>query len=109
MTTAVVVEQNSPMLPATMKVTRAPLVSRSAALCGLVAIVVLLLFGHSTNGVAPAVAAPFGVAAGWAGLQLTYATRYAHLYYATPEGGIDFNSEAAPAYSASSTSATTSA
>ena len=71
----------------------------SAALCGLVAIVVLLLVGHSANGVAPAVVAPFGVAAGWAGLQLTYATRYAHLYYETPEGGIDFNSEGAPAYS----------
>ena len=71
----------------------------AAALCGMVAIVVLLLTGHSANGVALAVAAPIGVAAGWAGLQLTYATRYAHLYYETPEGGIDFNNDHAPAFS----------
>ena len=39
-----------------------------------------------------------GGAAVWAGLHLTYATRYAHLYYGTPEGGIDFNSDDPPAY-----------
>ncbi|GAA4792557.1 DUF1345 domain-containing protein [Actinomycetospora chlora] len=71
----------------------------AAALCGLVAIVVLLLLGRSGNQAAAAVAAPVGVAAGWAGLQLTYATRYAHLWYAVPEGGIDFNHDEPPAYS----------
>jgi uncharacterized membrane protein len=70
-----------------------------AALFGLVAIVVLLLIGRSAGGAATAVAAPVGVAAGWAGLQLTYATRYAHLYYEAPEGGIDFNTDEAPDYS----------
>lgn len=70
-----------------------------AALCGLVAIVVLLLLGRSSGGGLAAAAAPVGVAAGWAGLQLTYATRYAHLYYQSPEGGIDFNTDEPPAYS----------
>ena len=27
-----------------------------------------------------------------------YATRYAHLYYETPEGGIDFNADDPPTY-----------
>ena len=45
-----------------------------------------------------AVAAPVGVATVWAGLHLTYATRYAHRYYESPEGGIDFNSAEPPAY-----------
>ena len=34
----------------------------------------------------------------WAGLHLMYATRYAHLYYTPTPGGIDFNSDDAPAY-----------
>jgi uncharacterized membrane protein len=70
----------------------------TAALGGLVAIVVLLLLSRSESGAAAAVAAPAGVAMVWAGLQLTYTTRYAHLYYETPEGGIDFNSGDPPAY-----------
>jgi uncharacterized membrane protein len=69
----------------------------SAGLAGLVATVVLLLI-RSDNGGAAAVIAPIGVAAVWAGLHLTYATRYAHLYYRTDSGGIDFNSEDPPAY-----------
>jgi uncharacterized membrane protein len=70
-----------------------------AALAGLVAIVVLLLLGRSGSQGVAAVVAPIGVAAGWAGLQLTYATRYAHLYYQGPVGGIDFNHDDLPAYS----------
>ena len=69
----------------------------TAALGGLVATVVLLLIRSQSGGVA-AVIAPIGVAAVWAGLHLTYATRYAHLYYRTDAGGIDFNSEHPPAY-----------
>jgi uncharacterized membrane protein len=34
----------------------------------------------------------------WAGLHLMYATRYAHLYYGAPEGGINFNSPDHPTY-----------
>jgi uncharacterized membrane protein len=69
----------------------------TAALSGLVATVVLLLI-RSQNGGLAAVIAPIGVAAVWAGLHLTYATRYAHLYYRGDAGGIDFNSEHPPAY-----------
>jgi uncharacterized membrane protein len=65
------------------------------ALCGLVAIVVLLLLGDSAGGAAIALA---GVFMAWAALHLMYATRYAHLYYLTAAGGIDFNSDDPPAY-----------
>jgi uncharacterized membrane protein len=70
----------------------------SAALAGLIATVLLLLVGGSKNEGALDVAAPVAVAAVWAGLHLTYATRYAHRYYDPPEGGIDFNTEEPPAY-----------
>jgi uncharacterized membrane protein len=70
----------------------------SAALGGLVAIVVLLLLSRSQSGQMAAAAAPAGVATVWAGLHLMYATRYAHLYYESPEGGIDFNAEDPPTY-----------
>jgi uncharacterized membrane protein len=65
------------------------------ALCGLVGIVVLLLQGNSQVAAAIALA---GVFTAWAALHLMYATRYAHLYYLAPEGGIDFNSGEPPAY-----------
>jgi uncharacterized membrane protein len=70
----------------------------AAALGGLVAIMALLLLSRSASGRAVAVAAPIGVAMFWAELHLTYATRYAHRYYETPEGGIDFNTEDPPSY-----------
>jgi uncharacterized membrane protein len=38
------------------------------------------------------------VAASWAMLHTLFAQRYAALYYRRPEGGIDFNDGAAPAY-----------
>ncbi|MFG2832466.1 DUF1345 domain-containing protein [Streptomyces sp. NPDC048434] len=69
-----------------------------AALCGLVAIVLLLLLGKSDAGHAAAATALAGVFMAWAALHLMYATRYAYLYYMKPAGGIDFNSERAPAY-----------
>jgi uncharacterized membrane protein len=65
------------------------------ALCGLVAIVVLLLLGDSAGAAAVALA---GVFMAWAALHLMYATRYAHLYYQTGTGGIDFNSDDPPTY-----------
>jgi uncharacterized membrane protein len=67
----------------------------TAALGGLVAIVVVLLLSRSQSG---QMAAPAGVATAWAGLNLMCATRYAHLYYESPEGGIDFNAEDPPTY-----------
>ena len=69
-----------------------------AALGGLVAIVVLLLLSRSETGRAAAAVAPVGVSTVWAGLHLMYATRYAHRYYETPEGGIDFNADEPPTY-----------
>jgi uncharacterized membrane protein len=69
-----------------------------SALGGLVAIVGLLLLSKSANGQAAAAAAPVAVSTVWAGLHLMYATRYAHLYYGAPVGGIDFNAHDLPTY-----------
>jgi uncharacterized membrane protein len=70
----------------------------AAALGGLVTIVVLLLLSGSGSGQAAAAAAPIGVFTVWAVLHLMYATRYAHLYYEAPEGGINFNAQDPPTY-----------
>ena len=68
------------------------------ALAGLVGIVLLLLLTGSGSGPAAAALAAGGVFMVWAGLHLMYATRYAHLYYESPEGGIDFNAKDPPTY-----------
>ena len=73
------------------------LVVVAAALCGLVAIVLLLLRGKSDTDHVAATTALCGVFLAWAALHLMYATRYAYLYYASG-GGIDFNSQDPPAY-----------
>ncbi|MGW3953201.1 DUF1345 domain-containing protein [Streptomyces sp. NPDC004752] len=73
------------------------LVVVTAALCGLLGIVLLLVFGRSADGHAAAAGALCGVFMAWAALHLMYATRYAHLY-CTASGGIDFNSDEPPAY-----------
>jgi uncharacterized membrane protein len=65
------------------------------ALFGLVGIVVLLVRGNSDVAAALALA---GVFMAWASLHLMYATRYAHLYYIEPVGGIDFNTDEPPTY-----------
>jgi len=67
----------------------------AVALCGLVGVVVLLLLRNSPVVASIALA---GVFLAWAALHLMYATRYAHLYYLDPAGGIDFNSPEPPAY-----------
>jgi uncharacterized membrane protein len=74
------------------------LVVVAVALCGLVGVVLLLLLGDSRAGQAAAATALAGVFMAWAALHLMYATRYAHLFYAAPEGGIDFNSHEPPTY-----------
>ncbi|CAM5420538.1 hypothetical protein SCALM49S_08427 [Streptomyces californicus] len=80
----------------------------TAALLGLVGIVVLLLIGHTDLSHAAAALALCGVFMSWAALHLMYAARYAYLYYRTPGGGgIDFNTVNRRATSTSSTSATT--
>jgi uncharacterized membrane protein len=70
----------------------------AAALCALLSIVVLLLRGKTADGHTAAATALAGVFMGWASLHLMYSTRYAHLFYGNPPGGIDFNSENPPAY-----------
>jgi uncharacterized membrane protein len=70
----------------------------AVALGGLVGIVVLLLSSGSGSGRAAAATAPGGVFMIWAALHLMYAARYAHLYYGTANGGIDFNSDDKPSY-----------
>ncbi|MFI9557409.1 DUF1345 domain-containing protein [Nonomuraea endophytica] len=75
------------------------LVVVAVALCGLVAIVVLLAVGNADPGHAAAATALGGVFMAWAALHLMYATRYAYLYYQKTPGGIDFNSDQPPAYS----------
>ena len=67
----------------------------AVALCGFIGVVVLLLLRNSQVVAAIALA---GVFLAWAVLHLMYATRYAHLYYLGPAGGIDFNSPEPPAY-----------
>lgn len=77
------------------------LVVVAVALCGLFAIVLLLLLGEADTGHAGAATALFGVFMAWAALHLMYATRYAYVYYdegGEGEGGIDFNSRHSPAY-----------
>ncbi|MFF7970327.1 DUF1345 domain-containing protein [Streptomyces sp. NPDC007905] len=73
------------------------LVVVAVTVCGLVAIMLLLLLGPSDTGHAGAAIALLGVFMSWAALHLMYAARYAYLYYAF-EGGIDFNSDQPPAY-----------
>ncbi|MFD7292969.1 DUF1345 domain-containing protein [Streptomyces sp. NPDC059897] len=68
------------------------------ALCGLGAIVVLLLLHGSGARNAAAAVALGGVFMAWAALHLMYAARYAYLYYQDTAGGIDFNSDDPPAY-----------
>ncbi|MFJ5830931.1 DUF1345 domain-containing protein [Streptomyces sp. NPDC093089] len=72
----------------------------ATAVCGLVGIVGMLVVGRSALSHAAAATALCGVFMAWAALHLTYATRYAYLYYALkPGGGIDFNSPVPPRYS----------
>ncbi len=70
----------------------------AAAVGGLAGIVTLLLLSGSGTGRAAAAIAPGGVFMLWAAMHLMYATRYAHLYYSAPVGGINFNSTEPPTY-----------
>jgi len=67
-------------------------------LLGLSGVGLLITGGTITASWPPAVAV-LGVFMAWASLHLMYATRYAFIYYAIGEpGGIDFNSDEAPAF-----------
>lgn len=69
----------------------------AAALCGLFAIVLLLLRDEAENDHIAAAAALSGVFMAWAALHLMYAARYAYAYYEETRG-IDFNSDDPPTY-----------
>ncbi|HZE41380.1 MAG TPA: DUF1345 domain-containing protein [Stackebrandtia sp.] len=69
-----------------------------AALSGLIGIVLLLIFGDAGTGPAAPAVALSGVFMAWGALHLMYGSRYAHLYYTRPEGGIDFNTDDPPSY-----------
>ncbi|MFI0962736.1 DUF1345 domain-containing protein [Streptomyces sp. NPDC021080] len=74
------------------------LVVVAVALCGLCAIVLMLLRGgRSDHNHVAALTALCGVITAWAALHLMYAARYAYVYYDT-NGGIDFNTDDPPAY-----------
>ncbi|MER8047202.1 DUF1345 domain-containing protein [Streptomyces sp. NPDC094032] len=77
----------------------AEIVVVSAALSGLVAIVLLLLGADPGTGHAAAATALAGVFLAWAALHLMYAARYADMYYGEPGGGIDFHSDEPPRFS----------
>ncbi|WP_280236743.1 DUF1345 domain-containing protein [Nocardia cyriacigeorgica] len=70
----------------------------TVASSGLIGIVVILVLGDTGAGEAAAAVALGGVFMSWATLHLMYAARYAYLYYESPRGGIDFNSDEQPAY-----------
>ncbi|MFJ2829471.1 DUF1345 domain-containing protein [Streptomyces sp. NPDC087263] len=70
----------------------------AVALCGLSAIVLLLVRGSkAADGQAAAVTALCAVFLAWSALHLMYAARYAYVYY-EDNGGIDFNSDQPPSY-----------
>ncbi|HEY7010426.1 MAG TPA: DUF1345 domain-containing protein [Jatrophihabitantaceae bacterium] len=69
-----------------------------AALGSLAGIIVVLLVGTSATRNAAAALGLAGVFMAWAMLHMMYTTRYAHLYYGEPVGGIDFNSTEPPSY-----------
>ena len=70
----------------------------AAALGSLVGITVLLVLANSSTRNSGAAIGLVALFLAWAMLHLTYAARYAYLYYGDPVGGIDFNSSDPPAY-----------
>ncbi|MFC0069160.1 DUF1345 domain-containing protein [Umezawaea endophytica] len=69
----------------------------TAAVASLAA-VALLLTASGANPDLRAGLSVGSVAVAWAAVHTTFAVRYARLYYAGPDGGIDFNSGEPPAY-----------
>jgi uncharacterized membrane protein len=70
-----------------------------AAVASLVAVGLLLLITWSGSGSDAQAALSVGsVALAWSAVHTTFTTRYARLYYAGPDGGIDFNQPEPPQY-----------
>ena len=73
----------------------------SANVAAIVAVVIVIVSGNNANGPAKAALAFLAltvVAASWLMLHTLFTLRYTELYYATPEGGIDFNQDEPPQY-----------
>jgi uncharacterized membrane protein len=68
------------------------------AIGAVTVIALILILGRSHGQNVAAAIGLAGVFMNWAVLHMMYAARYAHLYYAAPVGGIDFNSDESPAY-----------
>ncbi len=77
------------------------LVLLTAAVASLVGVGLLLTEGAQKNGPSPALAITVSlvsVVLSWSVVHLVFTTRYAQLYFAAPEGGIDFNEDDPPLY-----------
>jgi uncharacterized membrane protein len=73
----------------------------SANVAAIVAVVIVIVSGNNANGPAKAALAFLAltvVAASWLMLHTVFTLRYTELYYANPEGGIDFNQDEPPQY-----------
>ena len=73
----------------------------AASLLSLVTVVLVLFAHRSTTGTPSVLRAALGIVSvvlAWAVVHTIYTLRYARMYYAEPEGGIDFNGPEAPAY-----------
>ena len=68
------------------------------SLVNLLTIMVILVRGASDTHTTGAVLGLLGILLTWAMLHLMYGARYAHEYYKSPQGGIDFNSQDPPRY-----------
>jgi uncharacterized membrane protein len=73
----------------------------SASVASLGAVIVVLVHAHSAHGATQAMLAGLGVlsvAVSWFTVHTVFLLRYALLYYAGPEGGIDFKMAERPSY-----------
>ncbi|MBW8762557.1 MAG: DUF1345 domain-containing protein [Microbacterium sp.] len=79
----------------------ARLISTLGSVVSLAAVLVVSIQAQQMQGVdryALAGVAVVSVAASWALIQVEYVLRYARMYHAEPDGGIDFNQKEAPEY-----------
>jgi uncharacterized membrane protein len=79
----------------------ARLVAFIGSIASLGAVTVVLIQTQNTSELESyllAAIAVASVAASWALIQADYMLRYAHIYYAEPVGGIDFNQDDDPSY-----------
>lgn len=73
----------------------------TANVAAIIAVVIVIVSGNNANGPAKAALAFLAltvVAASWLMLHTIFTLRYTELYYASPEGGIDFNQDEPPQY-----------